>query len=128
VIVPADSVEGVEAAIEVNKICASSDEDVLAVIDHLTGAGVFVGGGAPTNVRTTLEKSNVVAAVSKGAGSGEAGKSATDDGDSAGRLVDHFPTPDLRGTMRLKKTCRRPRVRMKSFLDVGMEILIAKTL
>ncbi len=55
---------------------------------------MFVGGGAASNVGAAFEKANVVAAVGKGAGGGESGESATDDGDGAGRLVDHFPAPD----------------------------------
>ena len=91
-VVPAYGVKDAEATVEVDEGSAAADEDVLAVIDDLAGAGMFIGGGASADVGTTLEKMDTVASVGERACGGEAGKTSTDDGDgfAAGRQSSAF--------------------------------------
>ena len=99
VVVPADGVERVEAAIEVDEVGASADQHMLAVIDDLSGAGMFVGGGAASDVGAAFEQADLIAAVGEGAGGGESGEASADDGDAveAGRSL---PCSCLRGRVK----------------------------
>ena len=83
-VVPADGVEDAEAAVEVDERGAAADEDVLAIVDDLAGAGMFVGGGAATEVGAALEEVNAVACVGEGAGGGDSGQASADYGDGLG--------------------------------------------
>ena len=91
-VVPADGVEDAEAAVEVDEGGATADEDVLAVVDDLASAGMLVGGGAAAEVRAAFEEVHAVAGVGEGAGGGDSGESAPDDGDGFGLRVSHGET------------------------------------
>ena len=83
-VVPADGVKRAEAAVEVEERGATADKDMLAVVDDLTSAGMFPGGGAATEVRAALEKMDAVAGAGQGAGGGDSGDASSDDGDGFG--------------------------------------------
>src|SRR5882762_4336957 len=67
--------------IEVNQIGAAAQQDVLAVVHDLAGAGVFVRGGASAHVGAAFEESHLAARVGEGAPGGEAREASADDGD-----------------------------------------------
>ncbi len=54
---------------------------------------MLVGGGAAAEIGAALEKLDAIAGIGKGAGSGDAGESTTDDGDGFGR---DFERPGIR--------------------------------
>jgi hypothetical protein len=78
-----------EAAVEVDERGAATDEDVLAVIDDLSCAGMFVGGGAAAEVGAALEEMDTVTRVGESAGRGDAGEAASHNGDGFGSRVRH---------------------------------------
>ena len=81
---PADFVFHADAAVELDQVGANAKQYVLAVIDDFAGAGMFVGGSAPTEVRTALEESDAKTRVGECARRGEAGEAAS--GYGYGRL------------------------------------------
>src|ERR1700685_1423189 len=58
-----DFVPGPDAAVEIREIGATSQGDVLAIID-LTAVGKKIGSGAPAQMRPLLKQSNAQARVS----------------------------------------------------------------
>src|SRR3954463_10137567 len=74
-VVPTDLAFDSEAAVEIAEIGAAAEENVLAVVDDLAGAGMFVGGGASTEIGTLLEKRDTESGIGECAPCGESGES-----------------------------------------------------
>jgi hypothetical protein len=83
-VVPADFSGDASLLVKVQEIGATTQKDVLAVIDGLARAGMLVGGSAAAEIRTALEESNPVAGAGKSASRGQSGEAAADDGDCRG--------------------------------------------
>jgi hypothetical protein len=71
-----------DALVELDKVGADAEENVLTIVDNFAGAGVFPGGGTAAEERTLLEEGHVEAGVREGAGSGESGQTSSGDCDS----------------------------------------------
>ena len=82
--VPADLVGGADAAIEVDEVGAAAQQDMLAVIHDFAGAGMLVGGGAASEVRTALEQGDLVSRLGQCASGGEPGQATANHGHSRG--------------------------------------------
>jgi hypothetical protein len=52
---PGDLVFNAEPGVKVDEVGAAAEQDVLAVIDGLAGAGVGIGGGAAANVGAAFD-------------------------------------------------------------------------
>ena len=78
---PADLVGNANSFVELNQICAHAEEDMLAVVDDFSCAGMLVRRGAPAEERTLLKQRNAEAVIGKGASGGESGETASDDSD-----------------------------------------------
>src|SRR4051794_33736204 len=85
-VVPTDLAFDSEAAVEIAEIGAAAEENVLAVVDDLAGAGMFIGGGASAEIGTLFEQRDAESGVGERAASGESGESAADNGDCCGTL------------------------------------------
>ena len=57
-VIPANFVLDADASIELDQIGTNAKQDVLAIVDYFSGAGMFIGRCAPAEVRTTLEESD----------------------------------------------------------------------
>ena len=87
-VVPANLLLNAETAIEVNEIGAATEKNVLAVVDHLAGAGKLVRRRAATEVGAALEELDVITSVSQRARRRQSGKAPADDGDrTTARIV-----------------------------------------
>ncbi len=76
VLIPANFIFHANAAVELDKVGADPEQDVLAVVDHFAGTGMLVGGCATAEIRTALEESDAETGVGKGAGGGQSGEAA----------------------------------------------------
>ena len=76
---PADLILDTEPPIEVDEIGAAAEKHVLAVVDGLIGAGMFVRRCAATEIRTPLEQRDLHAGVGQCATCREAGETASED-------------------------------------------------
>ena len=79
-VVPANLLLDAEPAIEVDEVGAAAEQHVLAVVDHLAGAGQFVRRCAAAEIGTALEELDVIARFGQSASGGETGKTAANDG------------------------------------------------
>ncbi len=79
-VVPANLVLDANAAIELDEIGTNPKQDVLAIVDYLGGAGMFIGRCAAPEIGTALEKGYAEAGVGEGAGRGQSGKASAGDG------------------------------------------------
>ena len=79
-VVPADLVGDTDAVVELDQVGADAKEDVLAVVDDLAGAGMFVGRSAAAEIGAALKKRYAKAGVGESAGSGESGEAAAGNG------------------------------------------------
>src|SRR6202034_2024905 len=77
---PTDFVFHADAAVELDEVGADAKEDVLAVIDDFTGAGMLVRRSAATEVGAAFEESDAEAGIGEGAGRGQASETAAGDG------------------------------------------------
>ncbi len=78
---PANLIGDSDAFVEFNQVRAEAEENVLAVVDDFSGAGMFVRRSATAEEGALLKESDVEACVGEGAGGGESGESASGDGD-----------------------------------------------
>lgn len=65
--------------IEMDEIGAAAEQDVLAVVHHLAGAGMLIGRGASANVGASLKDCDLKTRIGKRAAGGQSGKTAADD-------------------------------------------------
>jgi hypothetical protein len=65
--------------IELDKVGADAEENVLTIVDNFAGAGMFPGRGAASEERALLEQGYTKTGVGEGAGSGESGQASSGD-------------------------------------------------
>jgi hypothetical protein len=78
---PLNLVVDSDPPVKVDQIGAQLEQDMLAVVDNLASARVFVGTGAASDIGTTFEYSDLKPTFSEGAASRKAGEATTHDGD-----------------------------------------------
>jgi hypothetical protein len=71
-----------DVLVELNQVCADAEQDVLAVVDNFSSAGMLVGRCATAEERALLKERDPKPRVRQGAGGGESGEAASGDGDS----------------------------------------------
>ena len=76
VFIPPDFIFNADAAVELDKICADAKQNVLAVVDHFSGARMLVGRGTSAEERAAFEEGDAETGVGESAGGGEAGEAA----------------------------------------------------
>src|SRR6266516_4492115 len=62
---PADFIFYTNPLIELDQVRAAPEQHMLAVINYFASAGVLIGRSTSAQIRTTLEQSDVEAAVGK---------------------------------------------------------------
>ncbi len=75
---PADFFANAQTLIKFNEICAATQQKMLAIIQHLARAWMFIRGGAATNIRTSLKKRDLESHVSQSTACGKSGQPAAD--------------------------------------------------
>jgi hypothetical protein len=69
-VIPANFVFDANAAVELDEIGTNAKQDVLAIVDNLGGAGMFIRRRAPSEIGTALENGDAKTGISEGAGCG----------------------------------------------------------
>ncbi len=77
---PADLIGDTDVLVELHEVGADAEEDVLAVIDNFSGAGMLVRRGATAEERPLLEERDPKSRVGQGARGSESGEAASGDG------------------------------------------------
>ncbi len=84
VVVPANFVLHAEASVEVDEIGATTEQDVLAVVDDFASSRMLIRRCPSAEIRATLEQGDAIANFGERAGSGETGEAAAYDGNGCG--------------------------------------------
>src|SRR6185437_4510548 len=96
-LIPANLIFHANTLIELNDIRASAEQNMLAVVHHFSGAGMFVGGSAAAQVRTLFEEGDAETADRQSASGGQSREAAANHGNCRGALLAHhkrrFTTP-----------------------------------
>ena len=69
-VIPANFVFDADAAVELDQVGTNAKQDVLAIVDDLAGAGMFIRRCASAEIWTALEKGDAKARIGEGAGCG----------------------------------------------------------
>jgi ADP-glucose pyrophosphorylase len=64
--------------IKFNEICAATQQKMLAIIQHLARAWMFIRRSAATHIRTSLKHRDLESHVSQGTARGKSGQPAAD--------------------------------------------------
>src|SRR5579884_1265895 len=116
-IVPADVTLDAEAAVQIEQSRAAADENMLAVVDDLPGAGVLIRRRTSAEVRTPFEDLDAVACIGERAG-GCNPRDAAAHHDRAATGAAHAPAP---ANMRFQSTRVSPRSRIAIRVSSGTE-------
>src|ERR1700723_430641 len=80
-VIPADFVFHPDTAIELDKIGADAEEDMLAVVDDFAGSWMLVGRCASAEIRPALKERDAKAGIGERAGGGESSQTPAGYGD-----------------------------------------------
>ena len=64
---PADLIGDADVLVELHEVAADAEEDVLAIVDNFSGAGMLVRRGAAAEERSLLEERDPKSGVRQGA-------------------------------------------------------------
>ena len=70
-----------DVLVELDQVGADAEQDVLAIVDDFSGAGMFVGRGTAAEEGALLEDRHPKPGVGQGARGSESGETASGDGD-----------------------------------------------
>src|SRR5260221_11822769 len=74
---PTDILLDSNATIELNEVCATAEQHMLAVVDDFAGTGMLIRRRATTQVRTPLKQGHAETGSGKGASSGQSSQTAS---------------------------------------------------
>src|SRR5580693_4003161 len=76
---PVDTVESADAAVEIEKVDAAAEEDVLAIVEDFAGLGIFIRTGASAEGFAGFDEGDGVAGGCECDGGGHAGQATSHD-------------------------------------------------